>query len=151
MPDFIVAHMLPVLRRPFLGPLIIGMFGGGVPAGIYLYYCWLHGSWDQHFFVVLTPLIVAVTIAGAIASSKGGAKALRSSLLTSLSACVPIPTAFYIVAASKSGYEISDPRNLPFAVSLFVLWALAVAFLCWTIILIVAFVFEKGKGATGNL
>lgn len=132
----IFEHILALVRWPSLGPLLIGLLFGGIPFGMFLVHLGLTGSWGDQFFSWLTPS--AVFIAGLAASlpvNGGPVRLLWRAFLASLSACVPVPTIAWAVLAWRSGFEILDLRNLPYAVTLFVLWMLAVTVLGWLLAL----------------
>lgn len=150
--NVILERTLRLLRQPVVGPLTIGTLAGGIPSGLLLFHLGLSDTWGDRFFVSLTPVVVLVAAIGAImVASSGPARLLGRALLTSLSACIPAPTIVWTILASRSRFEMLDPRNLPYAAVLFVLWALAVALLGW--LLALAFVFlshRKGKTSSGN-
>jgi hypothetical protein len=129
-------HTLALVRCPSLGPLFIGVLFGGIPFGMFLVHLGLTDSWGNQFFNWLTPLAVFIAALGAILPVNGSpVRLLWRAFLASLSACVPVPTITWAVLAWRSGFEILDPRNLPYAVTLFVLWTLAVTVLGWLLAL----------------
>jgi hypothetical protein len=89
---------------------------------------------------------VAVFVAamGAITiGNDNAARLLARAFLTSISACIPIPLLVWTVLAWRGGFEILDIRNLPFAATLFVLWALGATLFGW--LLALALVFLKNR------
>lgn len=138
--NVIFGRTLSILRRPSLGPLIFGLLVGGIPFGILLFHLGLTDSWGDQFFDWLAPVAVLIAALGAILPVNGSpARLLCRAFLASLSACVPMPTITWAVLAWRSGFEILDLRNLPYALILFALWTLAVTVLGWLLALTYAF------------
>jgi len=129
-------RVLALVPWPSLAPLLIGLLFGGIPFGMFLVHLGLTDSWGYQFFSWLTPSAVIIAALAAILPAHGNlARLLWRAFLASLSACVPVPTITWAVLAWRSGFEILDLRNLPFAVILFVLWMLAVTVLGWLLAL----------------
>jgi hypothetical protein len=100
---------LSVLRRPISGPLLFGFVLGGIPFGIALFHLGLTDTWGDQFFTPLTPVAVLLAALGANLGMKGGlAPQLRRAFLTSLGACIPVPTITWTALAWRSGFEILD-------------------------------------------
>jgi hypothetical protein len=139
-----LVHTLAVLRRQFVGPVLFGLLSGGVPFGIVLFHLGPAAGWGDHFFAPLTPVAVFVAAMGAITiGNDNAARLLARAFLTSISACIPIPLLVWTVLAWRGGFEILDIRNLPFAATLFVLWALGATLFGW--LLALALVFLKNR------
>jgi len=129
-------RVLALVPWPSLAPLLIGLLFGGIPFGMFLVHLGLTDSWGYQFFGWLTPFAVFIAALSAILPVNGNpARLLWRAFLASLSACVPVPTITWAVLGRRSGFEIFDPRNLPYAAILFVLWTLAVTVLGWLLAL----------------
>jgi hypothetical protein len=129
-----------VVRRPLVGPVLWGLVVGGIPFGIFLCYLGFTETWAQQFFERLTPIAIVVAALGAVLSaSRRPAHLLGRAFVTSLSACIPVPTITWLVILWRSGTEILDLRNLPLAIIGFVLWTVVVTVLGWLLALAVTF------------
>ena len=128
------------LGRPFAGPLFFGLLLGGVPFGILLGLMGPAGS-DDRFFGWLIPVLALIAAIGAVVGPNGEASRLFwRAFLTSLSACVPIPMVTWTLLLWRTGTEILDFRNLPFAATVLGLLTLLVAVGGWLLALMFRFV-----------
>jgi hypothetical protein len=138
------AGILTVLRRPSVGPLLIGLLVGGIPSGFLLAALGISGRWDDIFFRWLTPVAIFVSVLGAVLPQKSSpARLLCQSLITSFSACFAIPTIVWTVLAWREGLEILYVANLPYIAILFTLWSLVVAVMSWLIAMVFTFLKKK--------
>jgi hypothetical protein len=109
----------------------------------------LTDRWGDQFFNRLTPVAVLVATLGAILGvNSGPARLLWRAFVTSVSACIPAPIVVWTILALRSGFEIFDYRNLPYAAILLVLWALAVTVSSWLLALAVIFLKNRYLGAS---
>jgi hypothetical protein len=140
----ILGQALTVVQRPFMGPFLFGLLVGGVPFGIWLFHLGLVDSWGDQFFNRLTPIAVLIAALGAtLTANVRPAHLLWRAFLTSISACIPVPIVIWLALALRSGFEILDFWNMPYAATLFTLWALVVTIFAWLVAL--GFTFLKSR------
>lgn len=140
----VASRTLAVLRRPFAGPILFGFLVGGIPFGMVFAYVGITYYWDTTLVQWMTPFVVIVTFLGAIVSvGRTPFRLFWRALLTSLSACVPVPVFTYSTLAERKGLDLHDAFNLPLAETIFVSWALVVAVMGW--LLAWAFTYVKNR------
>jgi hypothetical protein len=139
-----------VLRRPTAGPLLFGFIFGSMPFAVV--FSRLGGSVVSpellRFVLDLFPFATVLTMAGALLGMSRGWQGLAlGALLTSLSACVPLPVIVCLVLEWRWGYEVLSPDNFPFLIAIFIFWAFAAAISGW--LLALAFTFLKNRYSRG--
>jgi len=141
-----VNQTLNLLRRPLLGPLLLGLILGGVPLGVML------GKWFDRIMTsssdgkVAMLLLFSISVAtlGAILGGSNQWKTLfKRAFLISLAMCFPIPLAVDFILLWKIGYDIFDLRNFPFHVALCAVWSVEATVAGW--LLALGFTLYRGR------
>jgi hypothetical protein len=99
---------LAFLRRPVIGPLLFGLFIGGVPFGVLKY---LNLGYVPSLRLTLYGVLVA-TIGALSGESRAPNRLFRRAFLTAFATCFAAVLVF-LLRAWESGYEMLDLRNLP--------------------------------------
>jgi hypothetical protein len=130
-----MAKMEAFLRRPVIGPIILGIFGG-IPFGIV--FTRLSGRAVSPnfllFMLILTPpAVILATISALSGASKRWPVLMARALLTSIFACVPFPTVVWLLEIFHDlGIEgILTPGTIPTVAVLIAVWTATVAVFAW--------------------
>jgi hypothetical protein len=135
-PHGLLPRMLGVLRRPLLGPLLFGIAFWGIPFSIMLS---LRGiaAMSTNLYAWLTPAAVILAALGTdLSVNRTMHHTLWRAFLTSFAMCVPVQAIVWPALAWHLGYEVFDPRNFLFNISLFVVWAIAITIPSWLLALV---------------
>jgi hypothetical protein len=129
---------ISVLQRSTLGPILIGLIVGGVPLAIA--FSRLGGRLVSaeflRFALYLTPIPIIVTAIGTIwATNRGWRELLRRALLTSLSACIPLPLTVSCVLMWRFEYDLFSWSGPPVLLAVLLVWSLVVTLLSWLLAL----------------
>ena len=98
----------------------------------------------------LTPLAIIVTAIGTVwtHADRGWKQLARRALITSLSACGPLPLVVLSVLTLRFGHELFSWDSLPFLVGELLVWSLVVALPSWLLGLGLVFLFfRKNKNS----
>jgi hypothetical protein len=134
-PYGLLSQVLGVLRRPLLGPLLFGMMFGGIPFAILLSFRGI-AAMSTNLYAWLSPAaIVLAALSAELSMNRTSHQVLWRAFLTSFAICVPVQAIVWPLLAWHLGYEVFDPRNFPFNVSIFVLWAIAITIPSWLLVL----------------
>ena len=121
-----------ILRRPALGPFLVGLFLAGVPLGVA--FSRLRGRVVSpellHTILLWTPFTVAVSaLYPALSDRRGWRCVFTGSFFASVGACGIVPLVVVAWLCRRWGYDVLTPRGLPVIVSLLVLWSVVVGVL----------------------
>ena len=128
-----------LVKRPTLGPFLIGLIFGGIPIGIAfrtlgsrivspnLLGCML----------LFTPLgLLVATLVGIFSGITGWKKVMYRTFWASLGICLPIPTIVWSLVAWRYGYRIFTFDSLPYIVYILTIWALILTVSSWVLALL---------------
>ena len=127
-----------VLRRPLVGPLLFGLVFAGAPSAV------MFGTLGDevmtarvaYCMLVLTPIAVVVATIGAVwSTNRGWRNLLLRSFVVSASACIPIPTILWDVAAWRQGYDVFTLKDLLITLYALSIWAIVVTLISWPLAL----------------
>lgn len=124
-----------VFRFQILGPVLLGLVFGGIPLGFGFHR--LGGGRVispelLRFIVDLSPIAFFVAILGAVSGDTTKSKDLLGrACLTSLTACVPIPTWICSSTASHFGYDAYSAENFLPLIIVFLAWAIVSTTCAW--------------------
>jgi hypothetical protein len=128
--------MTEILRRAIIGPLLLGLVFGGIPASVALVSLGrnIFSAELLRYVLLLSPLVLIVVILGALTARRNKLRDLfRGALLASLAACVPLPISVCFGLALWWGYDSFSQKNILTLFEIFTLWAAMLTLSAWSL------------------
>ena len=128
------SRVLAVLRRPLVGPMLLGIVLGGVPFGA-MFSLLGDAVMSASLFgrmLELTPIAVVLSLLSTwLGLDKGLYRVFWRAFYTSFAACLPIPAIVCAKLALHWGYNVFSAEYLPPFIGFFFGWATVVALVSW--------------------
>lgn len=137
-PGTSLGKYLAVLRRPYFGPILIGLVFGGIPSGVILGRLGIYVVTPELFRLIffLSPLAFLVSTIAAMLGARDDRRGLFiRAFLASFSCCVPLPISVCTYLLWRSGYEPFAAGNFPALILMLGAWGTVVTVSSWLLAL----------------